>query len=420
MKAWRVAGFLVLGIVAAVLALLGTPNLVEAHTRSFSTSSWRFEGAEGTVRFELQVTNLAETIVGRGLETGSIGPAQLAQMRRGARERVLRGVSVVQNGERCDLHVRPEPARLVDRFAVVGARVVCPAPPESEGARLRIDLLPELGAQHTHLVRLRAGAASLDRALGGGYPTLEVGPRAHAGGSSALSFLWLGVVHIGTGVDHVLFLITLLFAVWLTSSGARGLFRDLLVTATAFTAGHSVTLALAVTGVARPAGEVVELLIAASIAVLAVEVLAATEEGPVSRVGGLLLLAALPLLALAGWMRVPVPALLGLALFAAAYLEWVRCSPRPARLRCAVAGVFGLVHGFGFAGVLLDLDLSGLDLAVALLCFNLGVELGQALLLGLLAVAVWTVHGTRYRLVLSRGAASATFMAACWWMGARG
>ena len=132
------------------------------------------------------------------------------------------------------------------------------------------------------------------------------------------------------------------------------------------------------------------------------------------------MMGALPLLALAGWMHVPLPAVLGIALFSAAYLEWVRVSSRPARLRCAVAGVFGLVHGFGFAGVLLDLELSGADLAVALLCFNLGVEVGQAVLLGVLAAAVWTVHRTPHKLLLSRAAASAAFMAACWWIGVRG
>jgi hypothetical protein len=165
-------------LVAALVAVVAAPSASRAHTRSFSTSSWRFHGAEGTARFELQVTNLAETIVGRGLETGSIGPAQLAMMRSGARDRVIRGVSVEQAGQACELKVSPEPGRLVDRFVVVGARLRCPSPVESEGASLRVDLLPEFGAGHTHLVRLRAGAVSVDRALSGGDPILEVGPRA--------------------------------------------------------------------------------------------------------------------------------------------------------------------------------------------------------------------------------------------------
>jgi hypothetical protein len=82
---------------------------------------------------------------------------------------------------------------------------------------------------------------------------------------------------------------------------------------------------------------------------------------------------------------VPRLGLLGVSLFTLCHFGLLRTSPRPARLRAAVAFAFGLVHGFGFAGVLAELELPTARLASALFGFNLGVELGQ---LGVVAL-VW-------------------------------
>ena len=70
-------------------------------------------------------------------------------------------------------------------------------------------------------------------------------------------------------------------------------------------------------------------------------------------------------------------ALLGLALFSLCHFGLLSRSPRPARLRAAIAFAFGLVHGFGFAGVLAELELPTGRLVPALFGFNVGVELGQ-------------------------------------------
>jgi hypothetical protein len=85
----------------------------------------------------------------------------------------------------------------------------------------------------------------------------------------------------------------------------------------------------------------------------------------------------LALLALAPGSAVPRAGLLGLALFSLCHFALLQRSSRPARLRVAVAFAFGLVHGFGFAGVLAELELPAQQLAAALFGFNAGVELGQ-------------------------------------------
>lgn len=135
----------------------------------------------------------------------------------------------------------------------------------------------------------------------------------------AASFFWLGVEHILTGYDHLLFLLVLV----LGGGGAWSLVKII----TAFTVAHSVTLAAAVLGIVTLPDRLVEAAIALSIAYVAAENLVAKRA--VSR-------------------------------------------------RWAVSLLFGLVHGFGFASVLRELGLPAEHLALSLAAFNVGVEAGQA------------------------------------------
>jgi hydrogenase/urease accessory protein HupE len=159
-------------------------------------------------------------------------------------------------------------------------------------------------------------------------------------------FLLLGVEHILTGIDHLLFLAALLLA-------ARGLW-PILATVTAFTLAHSVTLSLAALDLVDLPTAVVEPLIAASIVWVAAENLYGAT---------------------------------------------------PSARRVAVTFLFGLVHGLGFAEVMKELHLQGWRLVAGLGGFNLGVEVGQAIVV--LAVApllLWTRRqswGARFRVATS-------------------
>ena len=150
-------------------------------------------------------------------------------------------------------------------------------------------------------------------------------------GEIAVAYTLLGVEHILTGFDHLLFVISLLFLV--------GFGRRLLWTITAFTAAHSLTLALSALGLLTLRPPPVEATIALSIVLVAGEALHRRET--LAR----------------RW-----PAL--------------------------VAFLFGLVHGLGFAGALKEIGLPDQHLSVALLTFNLGVEVGQLLTVGV-AWALW-------------------------------
>jgi hypothetical protein len=149
----------------------------------------------------------------------------------------------------------------------------------------------------------------------------------------AKTYLVLGVEHILLGIDHLLFVLGLLFLV--------GSWRRLVATVTAFTVAHSITLAAATLGWVHVSQAPIEATIALSVMFVAAEILHAAQGKP------------------------------GLA----ARAPWV------------VAFVFGLLHGFGFAGALRGVGLPEKDVPLALLMFNIGVEVGQLLFIaGVVAV----------------------------------
>jgi len=206
------------------------------------------------------------------------------------------------------------------------------------------------------------------------------GPQIELGAASSASygfseFVWSGVQHIGAapsewhddrgvklpdGIDHILFLLALILG--------GGTLLQLIGIASGFTVGHSITLALAAIGVVRPPPSVIEPLIALSIAFVAVE------------------------------------AITGL---------WKKH-------RWKIATFFGLVHGFGFANALAGLDLSTEQMVKALFGFNLGVELGQLILMVVIVPLVFLAHrDKRLEPYVIRGLGGLVFLAGIYWFVAR-
>jgi hypothetical protein len=188
-----------------------------------------------------------------------------------------------------------------------------------------------------------------------------------------------GFEHILIGLDHIAFLMTLLIL-------ARRI-RDVIFIVTGFTLGHSLTLSLTVLGMATPSPMVVEAFIGFTIAFVAVENVSATYGR--SRKAALsvaLCMASLALIAGLSHQASPVLALLGLGLFGYCYLRLADTPERARQMRPAVTTLFGLVHGFGFASVLLEVGMPGNAVIPALVGFNIGVELGQVTIVLVLAL----------------------------------
>jgi hypothetical protein len=179
----------------------------------------------------------------------------------------------------------------------------------------------------------------------------------------ALPSEWWGPkgFHIAFGIDHILFLLGLILA-----GGSLG---QLVKTATGFTIGHSLTLAAASLGLITFPQRFIEAAIALSIAWVALETLLVMRR---------------------------------------------RSHEAPDRWR--VAAVFGLVHGFGFAWALDNLGLTGLGMAKALVGFNLGVEIGQVILVAAMLPLLVSLRRVPWLNLYAVGAASGgIFMTGAYW-----
>ncbi len=177
----------------------------------------------------------------------------------------------------------------------------------------------------------------------------------------AFSYLIIGVEHLVFGIDHVLFVIGLFLFI-----RAPG---PLLKTITAFTLAHSITLALSVTALVRLEQGPVEAIIALSILFLARELVQDEEKRSALTLGR----------------------------------PWV------------MAFIFGLLHGLGFAGALADIGLPEDDLWLSLFLFNVGIELGQIMVIAILAVAVWLLRHFKFDRQFTYAAAWGMGCVAAYW-----
>jgi hydrogenase/urease accessory protein HupE len=233
----------------------------------------------------------------------------------------------------------------------IRSTLVCP---EGETWTYRADFLADFEDGHRQYVEVNGEPIAV---LDSGTMEATFAGQPAGAGEIGLRWLGLGVEHIWTGYDHLAFL----FALLLAATGVR----QMLTVVTGFTVAHSITLALAATGVFTLPPRVVEPAIAASIVLVGLENL------------------------------------------------W---KPPPER-RIVVTFLLGLVHGFGFAGMLAELGLPSHALGLALFSFNLGVELGQAavVLVALPLLLVAARHPVfRDRAVPSLSLAIAA--AGAWWL----
>jgi hypothetical protein len=166
---------------------------------------------------------------------------------------------------------------------------------------------------------------------------------------------------------------------------------------TGFTLGHSLTLVLVAIGVLKPDAAAIEALIGFTVAWAAADALARARDMPAWY--GLLGAAALLVLPIVGWF-LGLPALswlviAGLALFAGS-MSFARRFDGP-YIAPAIATIFGLAHGAGFAGPLLEMKIPAGQLIWSLLAFNIGVELGQLASLAVFGAALWILRRTLVR-----------------------
>jgi hypothetical protein len=333
-----------------------------AHTRSETHSAWLVKG--NTVHLQFTVPDLESK---RITPDGDMPPVdELGKY-------VAEHVGAFAGDQACKMTEGPRAVTAAGGYRRYEFTFECPS---DDGIKVHSSAWFELVESHTNFAQIQTDeGAFIEQLITKDQQTLDASASALSPLQNAgfLDFLKMGMMHIFTGVDHMSFMLGLVLI-------SRRI-RDLLFVVTGFTIGHSLTLALAVTGTLRPHPEFIDALVAFTIAMIGAENLGDSTHKPLVvavGMGGLMFV-----LALAQYLGAPVilPTLLliGGGIFGANYLMLTGHMRDAARVRLVMTLVFGLIHGFGFASDLLEMRLPTGRLAQLLMGFNLGVEVAQVI-----------------------------------------
>ena len=370
---WRVRALLALALALGLALLVHVP--AQAHKPSDSYLTITVGETAITGRWDIALRDLDFAI---GLDADGDGAITWGEVR--ARHAEIAAYALARlairtdgaDGQPCTVEAG---AQAIDdhtdgSYSVLPLTIRCPQLPR--GLTIAYRLFADLDPQHRGLLNLQAGGVARSAVLGPQAPLQTFDLKEARRLRQFFDYLRDGVWHIWIGFDHILFLLSLLLPAVLVWGGRQwraaetfgAAFWSVVRVVTAFTAAHSITLTLATLGYVSLPSRWVESAIAASV------VLAALNN------------------------------------------VWPVFHGR----RWMVAFGFGLIHGFGFASVLVDLGLPRDALALALVGFNLGVECGQ---LGIVAVFLPLAFGLRRswfyrRLVMIGGSLAIAGLAAVW------
>lgn len=365
-------------ILALLILLLTLPQPALAHKPSDSYLVLQAEGSNISGQWDIALRDLEHAI---GIDADGDGAITWGELkaRHGAIAAYAIGRLKLRTDSRdCDITVTDH---LVDThsdgaYAVLLFDARCSAA-ASRAIEIEYRLFFDLDPTHRGLLRWQSGKLTTTRVLAPDRPAIRIQGEAISRLTQFFAYGREGVWHIWAGIDHILFLISLLLPAVLVTTG-RGwapvdrfapAFWDVFKVVTSFTVAHSITLSLAALSIVSLPARLTETAIALSV-----------------------LLAALnniwPLVYGRRWM---------------------------------VAFGFGLIHGFGFASVLADLGLPQNTLLTALLGFNLGVEAGQLAVVAAFLPFAYSVRRTwLYRRGILLGGSAAIAAVAAAWMAERG
>ena len=340
-----------------------------AHKPSDAQLRLTLDGAAISGRLDLAVRDLDGALGVDDDGDGDVTWAELSTAAPRIATYVAHRLALDSDGAPCPLELGPGAVTELSDGAywAVPVSARCPRPPRALGVDYR--LLFDSDAMHRGLVHV-AGQTAI---LRGGAPVailLDAHADRAAQARSIAAFVRDGVWHIWIGLDHILFLTCLILPAvfqrrtqrWAAADSLRDVTREVFEIVTAFTLAHSITLVISAIGLVTLPSRVVETAIALSVVAAALNNLLRTVDA-----------------------------------------------------RWAVAFALGLLHGFGFSSVLVDLGLPSRELITALLGFNLGVELGQAAIVAALVPVLYAIRGTRsYQVLLWGGSACVTLIASVW------
>jgi hypothetical protein len=357
-------------VLAAVLALAATATSAHRPSDAFLDIDLRGERALG--RWEIALRDLDTAFALDADGNGALTWGELRGAEARLNEALTQRLHLSADGQACPL--RFTDLLIHDRsdgpYAWFALEADCARTP----TRLRVeyDFLFALDPSHRGLLTLRAGPHTHGALFSPDQNAADIDLRTGSPWRTFSDYLREGVHHIWIGVDHILFLLVLLLPCvllrvdgqWRAAERLRPALWEVFAVVTAFTAAHSVTLSLAALNLVRLPAALVESIIALSV-----------------------LLSALNNL-----------------------------YPVVTQRRWVLAFGFGLLHGFGFASVLGELGLPDALRALALIAFNLGVELGQlAIVMVTVPLAFVLRNRAIYRYWLLQGGSALIALVALVW-----
>lgn len=348
-----------LALALAMLAALAAPAV--AHPLDIGYLRIDAERATVAIALDLHV-NAAARLAG----AASLDATALSSHAAAIADATFRAAPIITGAGACTWSPGVT-ARLSGNTASLTGEATCPAAPRRLDWHLPFVADARVSPTFQVLVKAQLAGESKVAIADKARPDLALAAHAAIGFAS---FVWTGVEHIGAapgewraptgwklpdGIDHIMFLLALMLA--------GGSLVRILGIVSGFTLGHSITLALSALHIVRPPASIIEPLIALSIVLVAAEAMLGKFEGH----------------------------------------------------RWKVASCFGLIHGFGFASALNQMDLSTGELVRALFGYNLGVELGQVTIV--LVSAPLLLHLQRHRRYhpLVRGLAALICVAGTYW-----
>ena len=359
---------------ALLLVLLLAGPLAQAHIASNGFLTLKVDGPKVSGAVELAIRD-GELAV--GLDRDGNGKVTWGELKSSQ--------AALQNYMRGHLRLTGADAPCPLKFAAVevndrvdGSYLWLPITADCGGAfrRLSIDytLLDAVDPSHRGLLTLFANGAAQTAVLGGGAGTRQFELNDISSWSAFVEYLRAGIWHIWSGIDHLLFLLSLLLPAvlvrrqnrWEAVPIAGPAFLNIVKVVTAFTLAHSITLSLAAFEVIRLPSRITESVIAASIIIAALN----------------------------------------------------NVFPRVTEGRWRIAFAFGLLHGFGFASVLAEMGLPKGARLISLLAFNVGVEAGQLVVVLAVMPLAYFLRATKFyrRGIMPWGSSAIACLALFWFV----
>ena len=357
-----------------ILFILFSINSGHAHYFSESFSKWNISNQDIKVNFnllELEATRILKIDKYQKLLSNNLSENEIFKIY------LEKNLFVESEGIGCDLKDDAKILSSKEGYLRVELNYKCPF---SSDIKIVNNALFYLIDSHIHIARIyRNNSILLEKALFFNDQSIhineEVKEKKIFGQFS--NFIHSGFNHIIGGYDHLIFVLGLLLLI--------NNFKLLFLAITGFTIGHSITLALTALEIVIPNISLIEAIIGFTIMFVALEYFNEKQNSPYISIAFLITLStALLILSVINILHIPVFLLTGLLIISISYFLIKNYYTTGDKLLISLTVAFGLIHGFGFGSFLMSTNFDTSQTIVSLLGFNLGVEIGQLVFVGLI------------------------------------